>query len=75
MTGRDEKRRDIKCGSKSDTKQKFQISARIPHQSPTVTAGGELPRWGKRDHPGVSPRGKPLKWRELQNAAPAKVVS
>ncbi len=29
-----------------------------PHQSASLTAEGELPRRGKRGHPGVSPQGE-----------------
>jgi len=33
-----------------------------PSQSPTVTAGGELPQSGKGSHPGVPPEGEPSYW-------------
>ena len=36
----------------------FQVSARIPLPTPSGPPGGELPRRGKRGHPGVSPREK-----------------
>ena len=34
------------------------LCADSPHQSAAPPAGGELPRRGKRDHPGVSPQGR-----------------